>query len=497
MKLTGVIHSLGGFHTIRGFAPLADLARISKPEEFQRELILEHKEGLRDFYRRRQDLFFPEVVLSYTLKYDFTKEGAESGVNPVRDIVVDRKEFKSNVDEIRVRPLQTEIGKQRVVEIIITDSWFADNTPFSRIDGNHRISAFLEENEHNPLDEFSAPFCIILFEDNTSSRNSKKVIFHNINSKARPLTTEEELKGIISNDDLTDDELKERIGWSFYQTRLLQNHFTEANLQALTNIRNAFNNSAGVVCINTVLHKLIVFLRANDLIESEQEDLNVLLLPVFEQVNIAFHQKPKLIETLNSAFLISAFGIVLNEELNVENYSQWLASNHLGELNEVSPQSLYDIYLKLKENRPSVFVAMPYFSQDEITSYNAAYQRVVDRLNDENPDLDLYLNPIMSHQGMTHDIVVNMISQINKCSIFIADISESNVNVGYELGWARSKDIPTIILKRNNDGVDAPFDYEHDVRKTYNPAAIQTLEDVVYTDVKAILVEMGYVFNNE
>jgi nucleoside 2-deoxyribosyltransferase len=494
MKLTGIIHSIGGFHTIRGFAPLAEIAKISKAEDFQRALIPKHKDEIKEYYRKNRDLFFPEVVLSYTLKYNFNAVDSISGTNPITDIVIDKKEFKSNVDDIKFKPLQQEVGKQRVVDITISDEWLKNNKPFSRIDGNHRISAFLEEHEHTPLEEFSAPFCLILFEDNQENLNSKKVIFHNINSKARSLTTEEELKGIISNNGFTDEDLKERFGWNYYQTRILSEKFKDDSLSTLSNLISAFNNVNEELCKNTVLFNLINFLLNNSLIKSDQENLEE-IVNSFERINIAFDSRERLKNSKNSAFVISAVGIMLSKKYDLKAYTNWLSKNHISELKEVNAQSLFDIYLKLTESRPTIFVAMPFFSQDEVRSYNSSYDRVVTKINSENPGINLFLNPIMTHKGMTKNLVIDMLSQINSCSIFIADISNSNVNVGYELGYARSKDIPTIIVKRDNDDTDVPFDYEHDARKEYNPLALDTLEDILYTDIKAILLDKGYTFN--
>ena len=76
--------SLGGFPCIRGYAKLGDLSKISKPDEgFQRDLITKHKTEIENFLKDSNYLFFPEVILSCSLKYDFSKKGAISGLNPI------------------------------------------------------------------------------------------------------------------------------------------------------------------------------------------------------------------------------------------------------------------------------------------------------------------------------------------------------------------------------------------------------------------------------
>jgi len=60
--------SLGGFTCIRGYAKLSDLAKVSKPnEQYQRDLVPEHKEDIEAYLDTRESVFFPEVILSYTL----------------------------------------------------------------------------------------------------------------------------------------------------------------------------------------------------------------------------------------------------------------------------------------------------------------------------------------------------------------------------------------------------------------------------------------------
>jgi nucleoside 2-deoxyribosyltransferase len=494
MKLTGIIHTLGGFHTIRGFAKLNEIAYVSEVEDFQRDLIPEHKDEIKEYYLRKKDLFFPEIVLSHTLKYDFSKVGAISGINPLNDIVLAKKDFTSNIDSIKFKPLKTEVGSQRVIEITIDDEWLKLNKPFSRIDGNHRISAYLEPDEHKPFDEFVAPFCIVLLDDTVESKKSKKVVFHNINSKARNLTTEEELKSIISDDDFTDAELTENFGKNYFYTRLLKNGFNGDLSEILLNVYNAFLNSKSKDFTVTVFFKLITFLVENKLIEKE-EDIISIVVPAIQKVNGEFFKKEKIVASHNSAFFIASVGIELYKKMNVSYFVSWLSKNQLGDLEEIKAQSIFDIYLKINEHNPKVFVAMPYFSEDEIATYNSAYQRVITKINEDASDIIIDLIPIMMHKGGTKDIVVDMFDKIDNSDIFIADISRANANVAYELGYARSKQISTIIVRRTGDEIEVPFDYEHDIRKPYNPLALDTLENSVYEDIKALLIEKGYSFN--
>ena len=75
MILSGILHrSLGGLTVIRGVAPLGELARCSQFDPaYQRELIKSHKEEIERFLSERQFLFFPEVILSAPLNFDYNR----------------------------------------------------------------------------------------------------------------------------------------------------------------------------------------------------------------------------------------------------------------------------------------------------------------------------------------------------------------------------------------------------------------------------------------
>lgn len=429
MKLTGIIHSIGGFHTIRGFAPLADIAKVSKAEDFQRNLIPEHKQEIKAFYRRNQDLFFPELVLAHTLKYDFTKEDAISGTDPIRNITIDFNEFESNIDAIKFKPLKTEIGKQRVVEIIIEDEWLKNNQPFSRIDGNHRISAYLEENERNPLNHFNAPFCIILLSDNSKNMKSKKIIFHNINSKARRLTTEEELKGIILNDDFSDDELKQEFGWAYLATRQISEQLPDNLNQVYNHIGTAFSSKPLTILINVckALEKNPNLDKQGIICHSDK---------ALQEINQLLGNNPKLTNNCNMSIVTALFYIAISKQGDLDLFLKWVLKNNINELDSLNPISLIDIYSKIREAKSKqIFVSMQF---DEATKpHYEAIKKAVNEVNDEH-NLDIKLREIRIdefNQGHSYKIDDEILTLIEESGLLICDLSAKNVNVYQELGY--------------------------------------------------------------
>ena len=73
MIIRGLLDSsLNGQICMRGFAPIKELARISKADyAYQREPLLEQEETIREFLDTEKYLFFPEVILSYKMKHSF------------------------------------------------------------------------------------------------------------------------------------------------------------------------------------------------------------------------------------------------------------------------------------------------------------------------------------------------------------------------------------------------------------------------------------------
>tara|TARA_B110000902_G_scaffold111846_1_gene131895 strand:- start:1409 stop:1705 length:297 start_codon:yes stop_codon:yes gene_type:complete len=75
MILRGILdRSLSSQICIRGFAPIKELAKISRADySYQRNPIYEQQEEISAFLDEEEFLFFPEVILSYKIKSDYTK----------------------------------------------------------------------------------------------------------------------------------------------------------------------------------------------------------------------------------------------------------------------------------------------------------------------------------------------------------------------------------------------------------------------------------------
>ena len=98
MLIRGILdRSLSSQLCIRGFAPIKELARISQADyQYQRNPIYLQKKEISTFLDEEEYLFFPEVILSYQIKYDTSLKGADKVHTPIQKIEMEQK-FVSNV----------------------------------------------------------------------------------------------------------------------------------------------------------------------------------------------------------------------------------------------------------------------------------------------------------------------------------------------------------------------------------------------------------------
>lgn len=530
MILRGILdRSLSNQLCVRGFAPLGDLAKMSKADySYQRDLISKQETTIKKFLKESPHLFFPEVILGHHVEYDYSLPKAKQGLQPI-SIIESGSKFESNTQKIKFSSKKSSYKDKhdsrnkseiQIVDIEIDDDYLSEciknsNQPFSRIDGNHRLSAVTNRKSDEEIKRRDTPFCIVLFQSTISEITTpdgstkkliqsngekfEKVVFHNINTKSVPLTSEENLRVIIEDEtNFKNEELKKEFGWKYVAVRELNKIIPTTHLEDIYP-----NLNAAFLCFEddtlyklSVLSKIIDFLLAENQIPKNKDSIEKIKIGL-RKVNQEFGNHDLLKSSKNSAFLIAGLSIELDSKKQLKHFVQWVSKHHLAELNEVTAKSLLDIYLKIYTQSIDVFVAMKYFGEEEIASYNNIYNRAVKRIKDENPDINIKLLKIMTHNGATKNIISKMIKEIEKCSIFIADITERNPNVAYELGYARSMSKPSIIIQKHDDDTEVPFDYAQDFRKTYNIAAPDTLENIAYADIKAILeTEYGFKLND-
>lgn len=474
IKLQGLLgQTFGGYITIRGTAKFSDIVNHSEAKEYQRETIQKHLQEISDYYERRDNLFFPEVILSLELKYNFNANGAQSGVNPIQDIV-SGKWFKSNVDAVNIQPLakRHENDLLKVVNIHLN----SNDKVFGRIDGNHRLTATNTTNIYNE----EIPFCVVLF-DSENIQKQEKMLFFNINSKAIPLTSEEYLKSIFEDEINFPNELLQTnssFGWEYYFTKQIKRE--ELN-SYFPNLHNLFNNN-----FLTTFLKLFKLLITKDVIQQDDNEISKVRSALTE-INTNIYNNKQLKNSPNSAVFIAFMFYQLKSPELISFLQSWVLKNEIFNIAELEPESIINIMSNIANHKvKKIFVAMPYFNHGKVNEYNKLFTEAIKEVQTRT-NLPFELTPIMRNRGESMRIDQRLLNQISDCDIFIADLTQKNENVIYETAYAEAKGIPLLLIKREDDfdekgnPVTLPFDMD---KLQYIPYQ----ESNYYSGIKSIVI---------
>lgn len=474
MILSGILHtSLGGFTVIRGVAPLGELARCSRFDgAYQRNLIETHKEEIERFLADRQYLFFPEVVLSASLRFDFNSYKGKQPVAPIDDIIRTGKGFKSNVDGLSVKVVTTKLPKgletvgapnaPQLAYLELPDDQIDNGLKLFRIDGNHRLSAAKDLKSGEATYALPTPFCIVLHDDPTQAQRFEKVVFHNINAKQIPLTSEENLRLILQAGDgalFSDEDLfgKPSFGPAYYLARKLLPQF---NAEFLGGLTKHFENR------HTLALALTQFLIAKDDELKHAADAAGLdaqvprLREALKTVNVIYEEphRTHLRESACHGVLVAfAYFALKNHGKQFPAFARWVTGNridrlapatttrglgyhyHLGRTQAVDAASLVEVFESvLSARRREVFVSMEFG-----THTDAVYKAIETAIAQVNRDhalqqADLALRPIRidrESKGHSYTIANEILQIIDGCGLLIADLTQSNKNVYHEIGF--------------------------------------------------------------
>lgn len=438
--------SLGGFPCIRGYASLRDIARCSFPDPaYQRELKLEHVDEIKAFFSAGKYLFFPEIILSATLEVEYGKPDSPEG-DPLQ-IVRQGGSFKSNVNDLNVKQAKTHCT------VIVPD----DARLFKRIDGNHRLHA-LEALNDPEYDRYLAPFCLILF-DKADAPANEKALFHNINSKARPLTSEESLRGIIDDaDGFPDDDLAAQFGAEYLQCRQLG---ARLNFDYLPHLRVVFNATGPRSTLIQSLQDVqgqFTRLKVDDLPDTDA------LFNAIRAVNDIYSD-----ERLQRSSAQGLFAAFLFWQLNpgtsagqVSQFANWVLRTHQYELGSINAADLIKIFEKIAESRKrQIFISM-WFAEKTKQNFDAI-KAAIDDLNKEH-QLDIKLREIRVDRfdtGYSYKINQEILDLIENSGLMIADLSGGNKNVHHEIGYLmglnRGRGLPDEnFLLVHNEAIGSP-----------------------------------------
>jgi len=487
MILRGILErSLGGFICIRGYAKLSELAKLSKPnDQYQRNLVEKHRQDLEDYLNKREYVFFPEVTLSYTLNSEqdnisLSTSNELLSLSEVKGKTLSIKQFNKSYAS---KSDKRDKDLIRIVTVEVIDT-FGDGL-FQRIDGNHRLSA--AEKLDAAISDIQTPYCLILLGDNDAEAKQQSVIFHNINSKGLALTSEENLKAILENNRFSDDEIKRIFGWTYLDAKKLASEIDHDYLSALSHI---FDGNKLNVLIN-----FLSFLNEYKLITENTAAKTV--KQKLTAVNAIYKQEPKLHACheigLLVAFLYFAFRDKKNEITLMAAFKNWVLRNHIHEIKDIDASSIVDVFNKVHESQVWIFMAMPYYSDSEVTHFNKALENSVTAITQANPQLNLLHHPIMRTHSPAHDIIADILNKIQTCDIFIADITDNNPNVLYEYSYARGQNKACVLLRKTSNEQVVKSDYANDLRFEF--AGNFDLQNKLQAEIEHVLKAQGFEVN--
>ncbi len=307
------------------------------------------------------------------------------------------------------------------------------------------------------------------------------MIFHYINSRGVPLTLEENLLAIFQKNRFSNDEIQRHFGKSFLFAKDLFESVDEEHIphiaefckkekcrcSLLKNITELLNEHLGENCsaatIKSKIHKV------EDIIANSEDIKNHLSVSLL---------------TVMCIFAVKDNGKWFTAFIN------WIKGNRLYQLQNINPQSMIDLFEQIYSNEIKIFVAMPYYDDSTVDDYNASIEETCTELSAQH-GLNVQLFPIMRVNAPTGDLIQDIFQKIDRCSIFIADITTNNANVLYEFGYAKGKGKDYILLLNKDKNPTPPkSDYHNELRHEFQ--GYQNLKAVLKTQIEAVLKERRY-----
>lgn len=490
MILTGILErSLGNFTCLRGYASLKELAKISQANDtYQRALNEQHIKEIQNYYDFGEYLFFPEVILGYTLKND---DGISLAMN-APFLEINKQKNRSSVLKIsQGNPTQKAFKDLNLTLIEINEP----QKVFFRIDGNHRLNAIENLGEK----DYKAPFCLIFFsgEDTEYTINEyrpvnaklpvnakqQRVLFHYINSRGLPLTSEENLTAIFSKNQFTDAEIEKTFGKEFL---LAKNLYESIDKESISEIEQFCRTSNCYASFLKKLCKLLIalFNENNAMVKNVKKGLS--------RVNTYLIDNEDIKNNLSENLLIAISFLGIKEDgIVLQQFIRWIKNKKLYEVKDIDTQSLIDVFEKAYKTELKIFVAMPYYNDEAVSDYNRELEQVSKSISEEYK-INVTAYPIMTNSGASIDLIQDIFRKIEECSIFIADITNNNANVLYELGFAKGKEKDYILILNEDEKKDSvKSDYQNELRHHFR--GYSDLNKKLQENILKILQDKGYI----
>lgn len=483
MKLTGIIEDVfRGVTIFRGYATLHTLARLSISTSYQRRKDTKRVEAITEYLTNSSYVFFPELIFGWQLDNldairQIKEEENTNSISLNNGIKIRKAKFRFKSLSIGEEP------KTKVVTIEIPDS--LTDQIFNRIDGNHRLSVvdmILENPEayDSSICNQIVPFCLIIQNLSTEADKYESAYFYLINAEAKSLTTEENLKSILSANNFTNEEKKELLSINSDEiVNAISQCAEELAQRHLCVVSDFFDG-----CVYTLSRKIC----------TETNSPNVEnIISAFSFINDEYFIDGNLSQ-FSKAYIYTLVKVRVVHRDQYDNFKKWARQHSLENKEGISSATIWQMFDTMINATLKVFVAMPYFKktnseepdEEVVHEYRDIYKRCFDQVLKETGK-PVKLFPIMNDKGESDDMIDNIMDEIEQCDIFIADITDNNPNVLYELGRAYALQKKCIIVKADS-GSKVCSDIQNMRYYTYkNNSRSTTLLEVIKENIVALI----------
>lgn len=555
-KLEGIIYkTFDHYVVLRGFAAIKDLAQIShRPKSYQRNADKEHKKSIIQFLASGEYKYFPEITLACRVA-NYTEFAKNIGI----DNAVDRDDAQF-VPGLKVLSERLPYEGYRARHASLTKN---ANDELVRVDGNHRLEIFDENNEalwdeakadKLELEKLIVPFTVI-FSEKEFGDKFEAGIFHNINFKQLPLRQEASLRiihdiGAFDNKESLGKEyplaldlievvktgqfnaipwlsVVDDISKSYYRTtclsiaRLLISQKETLYLQRkecvldlkktrrdISSIQNEMNIIEETVKAKfdeiqelelnqTGFEEMVTYKKLKLEISQIQEQLKLeqnnhisleykiahleykatnlrrylkscenssiisealtLLVGVYRSFSQEAHG--------NIAFLCALVYYAILDKMQMQSFIDWAERNGINKIiepDDLSKDSAVNLIMMFEQiyqaKKNEIFISMQFGDSQSELIYEKI-TRAIERFNEKHKSIRLNATPIRidrTVESSTFSIQDRILEAIKSCSLIIADLSSSSINVyheiGYAMGVAESHNmIPNMILLYKED----------------------------------------------
>lgn len=555
-KLEGIIYkTFDHYVVLRGFAAIKDLAQIShRPKSYQRNADKEHKKSIIQFLASGEYRYFPEITLACRVA-NYTEFAKNIGI----DSAVDRDDAQF-VPGLKVLIERLPYEGYRARHANLTKN---TNDELVRVDGNHRLEIFDENNEalwdeakadKHELEKLIVPFTII-FSEKEFGDKFEAGIFHNINFKQLPLRQEASLRiihdiGAFDNKESLGKEyplaldlievvktgqfnaipwlsVVDDISKSYYRTtclsiaRLLISQKETLYLQRkecvldlkkmrrdISSIQNEINTLEETVKAKfdeiqelelnqTGFEEMVTYKKLKLEISQIQEQLKLKqnnhisleykiahleykatnlrrYLKSCENTSIISEALTLLVGVYRSfsqeahgniAFLCALVYYTILDKMQMQSFIDWAERNGINKIiepDDLSKDSAVNLIMMFEQiyqaKKNEIFISMQFGDPQSELIYEKI-TRAIERFNEKHKSIRLNATPIRidrTVESSTFSIQDRILEAIKSCSLIIADLSSSNINVyheiGYAMGVAESHNmIPNMILLYKED----------------------------------------------